>query len=209
MPIPLVVWAAAGVLARLAAKKAAQALTKQAAKYAAKKSAQRLVQRMMREAVKKGKKKFERELAETRKKCPKCKPKDTMCKRLFGGNGTITPGRYRGGAYDSLGAQRHAIERHHIPSNDSNGMSTGRGPSIQMDYKDHLQTSSWGRAKGAVNYRTEQGALVTNKKFMTAMAMDIFELKARFGGKYDQAIKEAIAYTACLDAVRAARKNKR
>ncbi|MGJ8602726.1 MAG: hypothetical protein ACSHXH_01275 [Marivita sp.] len=217
MPAPIAI--AAGALAKWAAKKAAGYVAKKAAKYAAKKSAQRLVKKMIDQATKKGKKKFADALAKKRKTCPKCKPTDKLCKEAFGGQKSVTPGRYRGGAHGSLGATsgkgppppgfKDHIERHHMPANSVTSNSTGRGPAIQMDAKDHALTGSYKSSTSAKNYRKEQGLLLANKQFVAAMAMDIFQIKAMFGSKYDQAIKEAIAYTACLDAVKLARRKKK
>ena len=209
MPFPLlaVLGVAAAALGRLAVKHVA---TKMAARAAANQVMKSQVKRMLQKALNEGKKKFDDALEELQKKCKSCKPTRDLCKKLFGGNKTTIPGVYRGGAYSSLGADRGKIERHHIPA-EGIGYPIPDGPSIQMDYADHVKTgtASWGRYDFAKDYRAEQKGALGSAGVMGAIAMDIFDIKSKYGDKYDAAITEAVAYAACLEAADAAQKGKK
>ena len=80
-----------------------------------------------------------------------------------------------------------------------------------MDYADHIKsgTSSWGSGAAAQAYRNEQRSVADKAGVMAAMAMDIFDIQANHGSKYNAAISEAIAYATCLEAADAAQKGKK
>jgi hypothetical protein len=72
-------------------------------------------------------------------------------------------------------------------------------PAIQMDRGDHLQTSSYGNSAAAKAYRSAQTAAIKSGGVLAAFAMDVADIKLRFGDKYDTALMEAGAYAACLE----------
>ena len=82
-----------------------------------------------------------------------------------------------------------------MPADSVSPLSTGKGPGIRMDIEDHRQTSSWGTRKEAVEWRSRQADLIRRGKFKEAQQMDIDDVRARFGNKYDDAIKQMEDYT--------------
>ena len=72
-------------------------------------------------------------------------------------------------------------------------------PTIQMDAADHMKTASWGSSKSAEAYRKAQSVLLKRGKagFLAAMAMDIQDVRSKFGSKYDVAIEQMIAWAKC------------
>lgn len=111
-----------------------------------------------------------------------------------GGNSKkkIIPGAL-GGAYENVAANGGQV--HHMPADSISPYSTEKGPGIRMDTTDHMKTASWGRLKEAEEYRERQRQLIEAGKFREAQQMDIDDLHAKFGDKYDKAIEEIQAYT--------------
>jgi hypothetical protein len=66
------------------------------------------------------------------------------------------------------------------------------GPSIRMDIADHAQLYSTGCYKEAQAWRSWQSELISQGRIDDAMQMDINDVRARFGTKYDDAIAEMI-----------------
>ena len=64
-----------------------------------------------------------------------------------------------------------------------------------METGDHKKTASWGRKRTAQEYREKQKQLIAEGKFKEAQQMDIDDIHAKFGSKYDQGIEEMQAYT--------------
>ncbi len=96
---------------------------------------------------------------------------------------------FRGGAYGSLkGKTVYELEVHHCPANSINGLNKDDGPSIQMLYEDHRATKSCGSSEDAKAYRAKQIELIRQWKFREAMQMDIYDIRSKFGSKYDTAI---------------------
>ena len=136
--------------------------------------------------------------------CDHCDdPPDDPCKHLKKGNGG---GKYRGGGHEQTAKPvNDGLDSHHMPSSDSIKGTLGRedGPAVQMEPADHHQTASWGNSKDAVAYRARQTELIRNGKFTEAFANDVQDARriaAEAGDpkRYDQAIKEALAYLDCL-----------
>lgn len=98
---------------------------------------------------------------------------------------------YAGGRHADLDAPP-GIQRHHMPADSASPLSTGKGPSIQMDTVDHRQTASWGRSQAAQDYRAQQADLIGQGRFDDAVQMDIDDVIARWPGKYDHAILRMI-----------------
>lgn len=108
-------------------------------------------------------------------------------------------GPYRGGAH---GAMRlpvgDGLDSHHTPARAASYLHPEVGPSIQMDPADHALTASNGRMPGSALYISEQRQAVNSGNFIAAQAMDIVDIRAKFGRKYDSAIVQMEAYSLCL-----------
>ena len=98
-----------------------------------------------------------------------------------------------GGAYENVGADGGQV--HHMPADSISPYDTGKGPGIRMETGDHKKTASWGRKRTAQEYREKQKQLIAEGKFKEAQQMDIDDIHAKFGSKYDQGIEEMQAYT--------------
>lgn len=114
-------------------------------------------------------------------------------------NGAPGAGPYRGGAH---GAMRlpvgDGLESHHTPARAASYLHPEVGPAIQMDPADHALTASNGRMPGSAAYIAAQRQAVNSGNFIAAQAMDIADIRAKFGDKYDSAIAQMEAYTLCL-----------
>ena len=98
---------------------------------------------------------------------------------------------YHGGKYEDLEGGA-GIEKHHMPADSASSLPTEKGPAIEMDRTDHMQTSSWGSSKAAGAYRAQQRALIEAGRLNDAIQMDIDNVTSLFPGKYDNAILEMI-----------------
>ena len=58
-----------------------------------------------------------------------------------------------------------------------------------------MDTASWGRSKGAQAYRAKQKELIDKGLFREAQQMDIDDVRAKFGNKYNESIQEMLEYT--------------
>jgi len=196
MPLPII----AGIVIRAAVGYAA----KQGIKYATKKAAKKAIKKLMSKAQDKAEKVLAKE-AKRRKSCKTCKALDKLkdpCSFLRKGNPAGT-GKYRGGSYGGApGSKAKKLESHHIPAESAYGlrsMSQSKMPAIQMDVADHRKTSSWGSSANAKAYRRLQKTAMKSKGGIAAgFAMDLVDIKLRFGKKYDTALIEAGAYLACI-----------
>ena len=72
------------------------------------------------------------------------------------------------------------------------------GPAIQMDPADHALTASNGRMPGSAGYIAAQRQAIAGENFIAAQAMDIADIRTKFGDKYDSAIAQMEAYSLCL-----------
>ena len=115
-----------------------------------------------------------------------------------------------GGSYNSM-ASAYGGERHHCPAKDGyvkttvnsynssgavNGTVTaGTGPCVLITTADHQKTASWGSSTASVNYRAQQLSLLKQGKYGNAQTMDINDLQAKVGGKYNTAISRMVLYT--------------
>ncbi|MCW4463815.1 LysM peptidoglycan-binding domain-containing protein [Sphingomonas sp. BT-65] len=109
---------------------------------------------------------------------------------------------YRGGAYGRLSSEAGVIERHHAPPKSLDFTTEYSGPAIQMDYADHLLTSSHTRmgAQGAL-YRSELKDLIDAGNVRGAMAREVWDIRraaVQGGGsasKYNRAVQEMLDYS--------------
>lgn len=90
-------------------------------------------------------------------------------------------------------------EVHHMPSNSASELPTDDGPCIVMDYEDHRETASCGNSREAKEYRDKQKELIEQGKFREAFQMDVDDIRAKFGDKYDEAISKAEEYVDKLE----------
>ncbi|HCI1801438.1 hypothetical protein [Pseudomonas aeruginosa] len=199
--IPFVGWAGtAGKAARYSTKAAMDAsakATKEAAERAAKEAAKKEAQ-----------KRAKAEAARKRNSGGKGngKRKKDPCLPLQDG----VPGTgYRGGRHSSIrkGGKSYTPNResHHMPADSAytsiNGkpVSSGAKPTIQMDKADHEQTASWGNSRESQAYKDRQRSLMKQGKrgYQMAMMMDIADVRAKFGDKYDGAIAQMLAWAKC------------
>lgn len=101
----------------------------------------------------------------------------------------------QGGLYGELSTEQ-GVERHHMPAKSAyehvSTMKPRCGPAIKMDKADHRKTGSWGRRTSSQEYQDVQRELIDEGRFEDAFLMDVDDIRAEFGGKYDQAILEAI-----------------
>lgn len=118
------------------------------------------------------------------------------CAQLAGG--TPGAGPYRGGAHGAMrGPVGDGLDSHHTPARAASYLHPEVGPAIQMDPADHARTAS-NRVAGRAAYIAAQRQAVNSGNFLSAQAMDITDIRAKFGSKYDSAIAQMEAYTLCL-----------
>jgi hypothetical protein len=105
----------------------------------------------------------------------------------------------QGGSYQSVRDANTGGEVHHMPADSVSHLSRDEGPAIWMAAIDHHQTASWGRSRSAISYRRQQQNLVQQNQFLAAQQMDINDIHAKFGDKYDDAIAPMLDYTKTLN----------
>lgn len=99
-------------------------------------------------------------------------------------------GTANGGKYGDLQPAGAGNEINHIPANSSSPLSKYSGPSIRMDYADHRAIYSTGSSLASKAWRMRQKELIDAGDFRGAIQMDVDDIRARFGNKYDGAIAE-------------------
>ena len=112
--------------------------------------------------------------------------------------GLLEP-RPRGGAYQDLKVAR-SWERHHMPADSESPLSTGKGPAITMRSLDHLLLPSTGSSAYAQMFRALQSELILDGQIEVAQDLEVAEIRAFFGTRYDSAILEMQWNTAVLRA---------
>lgn len=95
-----------------------------------------------------------------------------------------------GGKYGDLQPAGTGNEINHIPANSVSPLSTYSGPSIRMEYADHRAVYSTGSYLESQAWRMRQKELIDAGDFRGAIQMDVDDIRARFGNKYDEAITE-------------------
>lgn len=125
--------------------------------------------------------------------CQGCNP----CLALAAGAG----GKYKGGAHAFMSQPvGDGLDSHHTPAAAASPLPRDMGPAIQMDPADHWRTASNGRMPGSAAYIAAQRGMTGSGNFMGAVAMDAVDVHAKFGGKYDGALEQMMAYALCLKA---------
>lgn len=85
-------------------------------------------------------------------------------------------------------------EVHHTPADSTSSIDRNDGPTVKMDADDHHKTASYDSSKEAREYRQRQAELIQEGKLKDAIQMDIDDIRYKFGSKYDEAIKQMLAY---------------
>jgi hypothetical protein len=103
-------------------------------------------------------------------------------------------GPANGGMWGQLRPAGTGKQINHMPADWSTGGSITKysGPSIRMDTADHAQLYTTGSSREARAWRQWQQELIGEGRIDEAMQMDINDVRARFGTKYDAAIVEMI-----------------
>nr|WP_258078473.1 hemagglutinin repeat-containing protein [Xanthomonas arboricola] len=94
------------------------------------------------------------------------------------------------------------LDSHHCPAQNcykGAPIGSGGGPAIKMDPEDHELTASFGRSKSAQAYRDKQKELLDQGRLMDAVQMDVDDIRAKFGKKYDGHIQQMIDYAKTLN----------
>jgi hypothetical protein len=108
-------------------------------------------------------------------------------------------GEYRGGAHGCMTKPvNDKKDSHHMPADSISPLNREVSPSIQMDPRDHRRTNSYGQRPATNAVLAGQQDMIASGNFMGAQAIDVAEVMAKFPGKYDAAIAQMAAYTACL-----------
>ncbi|MEU6098674.1 ricin-type beta-trefoil lectin domain protein [Streptomyces sp. NPDC047079] len=131
-----------------------------------------------------------------------------------GGQDRADPGHtYEGGQYKDLkdpatGNNYPGTEINHVPPASVTETHLGyrTGPAIRMDYTDHRAVYSTGSSRASKAWRLWQQELVDNGRIDEAVQMDINDIRARFGTKYDDAIGEMVSGMANNPAYQALRR---
>ena len=122
------------------------------------------------------------------------------CHTYFVGAGAILVhnsecgGSYRSLKKDKDGRMYDKEEVHHMPAKKGSHLSKNDGPAIRMEKGDHRQTASCGNSRKARAYRAKQESLIKQGKFREAVKMDVKDLRAKFGNKYEKGISEMWKY---------------
>jgi len=95
-------------------------------------------------------------------------------------------------------------EIHHMPAKDVWGarwpgpgkapFDADTGPAIWLEEADHALTKSNGKVAGSAQWRQDQADLIAKGDVCGAIAMDINDIRAIAPGKYEQGIKQMLAY---------------
>jgi len=126
--------------------------------------------------------------------CQSCR--QGPCAALAAGNPAA---KYKGGAHGLMRTPPgDGLDSHHMPAAAASPLPRDLGPAIKMDPTDHRQTASHGRGPAANAYRATQQRLIRSGNFSGAFAMDVADVRSKFGAKYDGAIAQATAYEECL-----------
>lgn len=65
-------------------------------------------------------------------------------------------------------------------------------PAVWMEIADHYKTASWGSSEAAQVFRQQQADLISQGRLREAIQMDIDDIHAKFGSKYNANIQEML-----------------
>ena len=129
----------------------------------------------------------------TTRACESC---ENPCEHLACGSPNS---QFRGGAHGCMTQPTgDGKDSHHMPARSISPLDPDMGPAIQMDPRDHRRTNSYGRSPNSNDILAGQQDQIAAGNFVAAQAIDIAEVEALFPGKYEEAIAQMMAYTACL-----------
>lgn len=83
---------------------------------------------------------------------------------------------------------------HHMPSNMVSPLRRGEGPAIAMLPRDHAQTLSYGWGAAKIAHRRAQRELIAKGDFRGAIQLDVDDIRANFGTRYDKSIDQMWKY---------------
>ena len=89
-----------------------------------------------------------------------------------------------------------------MPADSATGttLSREKGPAIQMERADHLETSSHGsKGLAGAEYRAYIKELIEQGEWRKAIATEIQDVRRVAGAKYNQAIKQMLEYARSLE----------
>ncbi|MFI7101456.1 DUF6531 domain-containing protein [Streptomyces sp. NPDC050161] len=104
----------------------------------------------------------------------------------------------KGGWYGALQPARAGNEINHVPAKSAYKHLTDprltehMGPAIRMDRADHREVMSTGSSREAKTWQAQQRSLIDQGRIDEAIKMDINDIRARFGSKYDQHIQDMV-----------------
>lgn len=108
-----------------------------------------------------------------------------------------------GGAHrDTSKPVNDGFDSHHCPAKSCYAgslVSSQDGPAIKMDPADHTKTASYGPGASAQAYRAKQQELISEGKLSEAIQMDVDDIHAKFGSKYDSNIQQMLDYAKTLN----------
>ncbi|MFE1769708.1 putative T7SS-secreted protein [Streptomyces sp. NPDC059008] len=110
----------------------------------------------------------------------------------------LSPCTDKGGWYGALQPARTGNEINHIPAKSAYKhladprLTEHMGPAIRMERPDHRDVSSTGSSREAKAWQAQQRALIDQGRIDEAIKMDIDDIRARFGNKYDQHIQDMV-----------------
>ena len=136
--------------------------------------------------------------AKDEKRKPGEKIKGRDCKHLEKG----PPGAAHQGGKHGQVKKDSAVgvrESHHVPPDSVSPHGNSAGPSISMDYRDHRGMSSTGRSTMHPTSIAQANMAKSGPAgFLGAMMMEIAEIRAKHGNKYDPAIAWMLLWAACM-----------
>ncbi len=98
-----------------------------------------------------------------------------------------------GGAYDELNARKGPGEvAHHMPQNAAEVVPRGKGPALGMTTEDHAMTRTFS-GRGRVT-----NAADADLAPMERLNLDVQDIRAQFGNKYDTGIQQMLDYARTL-----------
>lgn len=100
---------------------------------------------------------------------------------------------FAGGKYGTM--KSYDGQKHHMPSDSVNGLTTYMGPCIRMITSEHKKTASYGNSSSAKKFREKEKKKVNEGKFLAAQQLGVTDIQKKFGLKYNAAINDMISYT--------------
>jgi len=107
----------------------------------------------------------------------------------------------QGGSYGELRKVHKGSgkESHHMPSDFSSPLPKNDGPAIMMEKVDHSITKTWGRGQLQDTYRQMQKDMLENGQWRQALSKDVWDVKNKFGTKYNEGLHEMLEYAKTLE----------